>query len=129
MILEIPGQLRGSDAGKVMPIAIQLRRELEPAFATLGEARLTLISPILRVGGELGTFGPDGIENLEIKNKEAVCDVVIEPRNWNSMDEDQISSLIREAVAQALTALMSEAGLDAIPELLRDHIAPSRTIG
>lgn len=119
MKLEIPGQLRGSDAGKVMPIAIKLRRELEPSFADLGDDRLSLITPILRIGGELGTFGEDAIENIKVTDKEAECDVVVEPRNWKEMDEDQISDLIRTRVIGALHSLLTAAGFETIPEFLR----------
>lgn len=119
MKLEIPGQLRGSDAGKVMPIAIKLRRELEPSFAALGDDKLKLISPILRIGGELGTFGADGIENIKITDKKAECDVVIEGRNWNAMSEDQIATMLRLRVVEALSTLIEKAGFDPIPDFLR----------
>ena len=120
MKLEIPGQLRGSDAGKVMPIAIKLRRELEPSFSELGDDILALISPILRIGGELGTFGADAIENIKIADNEAECDVVVDTRSWNEMSEDQISVLIRARVIEALCSLLTEAGFDRIPEFLRE---------
>lgn len=120
MKLEIPGQLRGSDAGKVMPIAIKLRRELEPSFADLGDDRLALITPILRIGGELGTFGEDAVENIKVTDKEAECDVVVEPRNWNELSEDQISDLIRARVVEALHSLLTEAGFETIPKFLSE---------
>jgi hypothetical protein len=122
MKLEIPGQLRGRDAGKVMPVAVRLRRELEPSFAALGEDKLKLISPILRIGGERGTFGADGIENIKIRDKEAECDVVIEGRNWNEMSEDQIHTMLRPRVFEALSTLISEAGYGAVPEFLSSEI-------
>ena len=121
MKLEIPGQLRGSDAGKVMPVAIKLRRELEASFAALGDEKLKLISPILRIGGEVGTFGADGIENIKISNHEGECDVVIEARDWNGMSEDQISTVIRPRVFEALATLITEAGYDTLPEVLREE--------
>ena len=111
--------MRGSDAGKVMPLAIKLRRELEPSFAALGDGKLALISPVLRIGGELETFGADGIENIKITDKKAECDVVIDCRNWNAMSENQIATMLRPRVFEALTALIEEAGFDAIPDFLR----------
>ena len=119
MKLEIPGQLRGSDAGKVMPVAIKLRHELEVSFAALGDEKLKLISPILRIGGEVGTFGADGIENIKITSHEAGCDVVIEARDWNGMSEDQISTVIRPRVFEALATLITAAGYETLPEFLR----------
>ena len=116
MKLEIPGQLRGSDAGKVMAVAVELRRELEPSFAALGDEKLALISSILRIGGELGTFGSDGIENIKISGREAECDVVFESRDWNAMSEDQIASMLRPRVIEALATLIEGAGFDPIPD-------------
>jgi len=121
MKLEIPGQLRGRDAAKVISIVIKLRRELEPSFAALGDDMLTLISPILRVGGDLGTFGPDGIENIKIINGRAECDVVVDARNWNDMSETEISNLIRPRIIHALNSLITEAGFDTLPEFLCGH--------
>lgn len=122
MKLEIPGQLRGSDAGGVMPVAIKLRRELEASFADLGDEKLKLISPILRIGGELGTFGLDAFENFRIADKEAVCDVVIEARNWKQMSEEQISAIVRPRVITALSTLLTEAGYDPLPDFFLEEI-------
>ena len=121
MKLEIPGQLRGSDTRKVVSAAIKLRRKLEPYFAALGEETLTLISPILRVGGELGTFGADGIENIKIANRQAECDVVVEARNWSAMSDDQITAIIRPRVIEALSTLITEAGFGDLPSFLLEE--------
>lgn len=101
-----------------MPIAIKLRREFEPSLAALGDSRLMLISPVLRVGGELGTFGADRIENVKIADKQAECEVVVDARNWREMSEDEISAVIRPRVVEALRCLLTEAGFDAMPECL-----------
>lgn len=119
MKLEIPGQLRGRDAGKVMPAATKIKSQLEPLFESLGNEVLTLITPILRVGGELGSFGSDGIENVKIENKEAECDVVVEARDWDLMNAEEISDLIRPRILEALETMLVEAGIDSVPDFLR----------
>ena len=50
-----------------------------------------------------------------------MCDVVIEGRNWNQMSEDQILTMIRPRVIEALTTLITEAGFDAIPDFLHEE--------
>ena len=65
MKLEVPGQLRGPETRQVMTAAIRVRKELAGQFSDIDDNRK--ISPILRVGGSLGTFGEDGIENVRGK--------------------------------------------------------------
>ena len=108
--------------GKVMPVAIKIRCELEASFAALGNQKLKLISPILRVGGEVGTFGADAIENIKIADHQAECDVVIEARNWKSMSEDQLTAIVRPRIITALATLLTEAGYDPLPDFLRKEI-------
>jgi hypothetical protein len=115
MKLQIPGQLKGGDAGRVMPVAIRLRMELEPSFADLGDERLHLITPILRVGGEAGSFGEDNLENVKIAKGEAECDVVIGVRDWRSMDEAQIYAVIKPRVIEALRLMLTRCGCDSLP--------------
>ncbi|WP_038165353.1 hypothetical protein [Verrucomicrobium sp. BvORR106] len=115
MKLEIPGQLRGSDTRVVMRVLIQLRREWEGTLASLECNAIHLISPIARVGGILGTFGPDGLENIKVESGEAECDVVIAPRDWNSMTEEEVTSVVRPMLLEAIAALLAKAGCHELP--------------
>jgi hypothetical protein len=120
MKLEIPGQLRGKDAGKIMPVAIRLRKKYEKEVADLKSTGVDVISPILRVGGELGSFGDDAIENLCVENRVAECDVVVAPRRWAEMTEDEIEDLIGPRIRDALSMLLIAAGISSIPKFMEN---------
>lgn len=120
MKFELPGQLRGADTHKVMKVAIRIRKELELHFFELKTERIHKISPILRVGGELGTFGEDGIENINKGNKEVECDIVLAPRNWGKMTEKEIYTLLLPFVIKASILLLKASGISEIPLFLSE---------
>ena len=111
MKLEIPGQFRGRDARSVMPSAIRLRREFESAFKDLGDEPIWVIAPTLRIGGELGEFGEEGIENLQVAEGEAACDVIISAQAWGDMSDAEIYTFIQPKVIDALRMLLAEVEL------------------
>ena len=78
------------------------------------------ISPILRVGGSLGSFGEEGLEHIAVDTKGLECDVVIAPREWDSMNEDVIYLLVRARVVEACSVLLREAGVEDIPECVAE---------
>lgn len=121
MKLEIPAQLRGIDAGPVMSVANSIQREFVEAFEALGNDHLTRIRTILRVGGEMGTFGVDTIKNIKVSENEAVCDLVIDRRKWRDMSDDQIAELLRPMIIDALCALLRESGFEPFPLFLLDR--------
>ena len=104
-----------------MKPTIRLRKELEEKFCELGDDTLKEISSILRVEGELGSFGKEGIENVKIRRKEAECDLVIPAQNWNDMSEEEIYSFIKPRVFESLIVLLKVAGLE-IPVWLEQDI-------
>ena len=117
MKLELPGQCRGKDAGRTMKPKTRLRKEYEDKFRELGVGTLKEISPILRVDGELGSFGKEGIENVKIRDGEAECDLVIPAQNWNDMSEDEIYSFLKPRVIESFRVLLREAGIESPPWL------------
>jgi hypothetical protein len=118
MQFELPGQFRGPECRVLLPVCKRLKEEFVPAFAALSKDKIKEVSPILRVGGSLGSFGEDGIENLKIRRKEAECDVVIAPRDWASISEDEIYALLRPRVMSAARALLVAGGVTEIPSFL-----------
>ncbi len=113
MIFEVPGQLRGPETKKAMVAAIRVRKELESQFREMEDPRK--LSLVLRVGGSLGTFGEDGIENVEIGDKKLVCDVVISPRNWGRMSDEEAYLLVRSRAVKASSVLLEKAGVGTVP--------------
>jgi len=78
-----------------MPVAIRLQKQYADQISVLDSADIDTVSPILRVGGKLGTFGDDAIENVRIGNRTAECDLVLAPRNWSEMTEAEIEHLVK----------------------------------
>ena len=115
MQFELPAQLRGPECGRMVPLIVRLRKELEPQLAALEKNSLTSICPILRIGGSLGSFGDDGIEYLKVDAGEAGCDVVIKPRLWDSWSDEQIYTELRKRVTEALQTMLEEAGVPHSP--------------
>ena len=120
MKLEIPGQLRGSNVRKVMPVAIRLQKQYADQISVLDSADIDTVSPILRVGGKLGTFGDDAIENVRIGNRTAECDLVLAPRNWSEMTEAEIEHLVKPKLLTALRQLLRAAGVKDSTEFLKE---------
>jgi hypothetical protein len=118
MKLEISAQLRGPDTRKVMQAIIRLRKELEKPIETLCVDEVSTITPVLRVGGSLGSFGEDGIQNIEFKNKVLVCDLVISPHNWEQTSSEEIYDILKPRVLESLKRLLAEAGLRKTPDFL-----------
>ena len=94
-----------------MPVIRRLREEFEDALSGVRADTLNKITPILRIGAALGSFGDDAIENVKVKNGEAECDVVVAPRNWETMDENEIWTLLRPMVAAGIQTLLNAADI------------------
>ena len=122
MKLEIPGQCKGRDAGLTMKSLVQIRKEFESLFDTMSTTTLKEITVILRVDGELGSFGEAGIENVVIKNKKAECDLVISAQNWNEMSENQIYTLLKPRIIDSLITLLTHAKIEIPNWLIKNNI-------
>ena len=95
-----------------MKPAKRLRKELEAKFTEFGDYPVKKISPILRVAGELGSFGDEGIENIKVIRGEAECDIVISAQAWSAMTEDEIYTFIKPRVLDALRSFIQEIGMN-----------------
>ena len=118
MQFELPGQFRGPECKALLPVCRRLKKEFRPDFASLGTGKIKEISPILRVGGSLGSFGSDAIENLKIRRGEVYCDVVIAPREWQSMTVEEIYSFLRPRVVAASKTMLAACGFTEMPTFL-----------
>jgi hypothetical protein len=116
MKLKILGQLRAPDAKCVAQVAMRIRKEYEARFASLENGQVNTVAPVLRIGGSIGTFGADAIENVEVKNGTAECDVVVVPRNWKEMHADEIHALLKPRLQEAFCLLLKQAGIDIAPD-------------
>ncbi|MFT3880648.1 MAG: hypothetical protein QM703_13415 [Gemmatales bacterium] len=101
MHFSLPGQLRGPECRRVIGHAIALRRLLESWFAAQTNDQVDSFTIILRIDGSLGSFGPAGIENVELDGRKLSCDLVIADPDWDRLDEQQIRDLLKEEVIQA----------------------------
>ena len=103
-----------------MPVAIRLQKQYADQISVLDSADIDTVSPILRVGGKLGTFGDDAIENVRIGNRTAECDLVLAPRNWSEMTEAEIEHLVKPKLLTALRQLLRAAGVKDSLEFLKE---------
>ena len=98
--------------------AIALRKKLEPWFATLDAADVEKLAVILRVDGSLGSFGPEGVENIAVEDGAIECDVVIADQGWENLADHEISKIINERVLQGIRSCLSSAGISYDDEAL-----------
>ena len=98
--------------------AIALRNKLEPWFATLDAADIEELAVILRVDGSLGSFGPEGVENIAIEGGAIQCDVVIADQGWENLADHEISKIIKERVLLAISSCLTSAGISYDDETL-----------
>ena len=102
MEFKLPGQLRGPECKVVMREAIAVRRSLEPWFDRQHSDSFSKLTIILRVDGSLGSFGPPGVENINLSKGEIECDLVIADHDWGNLSREQVSSVIRKQVVGAI---------------------------
>ncbi len=111
MKFSLPAQLRGPETNQVMQQAIALRRKLEPLIGPINADNIFELAVVLRVGGSLGSFGPDRIENIAIEGATLTCDVVIEDKRWADLDDDSIARILDDRVTEAIGACLSYVGI------------------
>jgi hypothetical protein len=111
MDFSLPGQLRGPECGRVMRQAIELRRALEPWFQTLSCDRVAKLTVVLRVDGSLGSFGPQGVENIELDRGHLHCDLVLSDAGWETRSDRQIHEILRNQVINAIDACFRHSGI------------------
>ena len=111
MKFSLPGQLRGPECKSVIQEAISLREELEPIFNELQPEHISELSICLRVNGSLGTFGPEGIESIELKNQIIECELVVGNHNWANLHAHEVSSILRPLVYQAINESLQRNGV------------------
>ena len=113
MKLELPGQLRGPECKVVMPVAIALRKDLEPIVATVSGGGIERVCLTLRVAGSLGDFGAPGIEEPTINGDCVECDLVFSDQDWANQSAQQIRNILAPVVVEALRGCLELAGIQA----------------
>lgn len=98
----LPGQLKGPECKKVISEAIAIRKALVPWFSPVFSNTISKFIIVLRVDGSLGSFGPEGIENIQITDNELECDLVISDRGWKDMPEREIGVILRVMIFHAI---------------------------
>lgn len=98
----LPGQLNGPECRRVITLAVALRKRLEPWFATIKNSGISELGIALRVDGSLGSFGPEGVENITVRGGKIECDVVIADKGWADLDDSEITSILRERVIDGI---------------------------
>ena len=105
MQFSLPGQLRGPECTRVMQQAIALRKQLESWFEALANDDFDELAIILRVDGSLGSFGPEGVENITIADGAIDCEVVIADQDWANLTEEEIALILKDRVLGAVDSL------------------------
>ena len=111
MKFSLPGQLSGPECKRVIQQAIALRKKLEPWFATVDGGTVSELGIALRVDGSLGSFGPEGIENIATEDGKIECDVVVADHGWADLSDDEIAVILRGRVLEAISTCLTRAGI------------------
>ena len=111
MKFSLPGQLKGPECKRVIQQAIALRKRLEPWFESIDGGEVTELAIVLRVDGSLGSFGPEGVENIAVEGGSIECDVVVADQEWADRQDEKIASILRTRVLEAVGACLTTAGV------------------
>jgi hypothetical protein len=106
MRFSLPGELRGPECRRVITQAIEIRRRLDPWFSTLPSDRVAELAIVLRVGGSLGNFGPEGVENIQLADGKLACDLVVADMGWDGLSEQRIRDILGQRVKDAVEACL-----------------------
>ena len=98
MKFSLPGQLKGPECRRVISQAVALRKRVTPWFAAIDNTEISELGIALRVDGSLGSFGPEGVENITVKNGKVECDVVNADKGWADLDDSEIASILQKRV-------------------------------
>jgi hypothetical protein len=101
-----------------MQQAIVLRKKLEPWFASVEADNLAELGIALRIDGSLGSFGPEGVENVVFENGKIECDIVVADQGWAEMSDDDILSVLQQRVLEAVDTCLSTVRIPYDPEAL-----------
>lgn len=118
MRFSLLGQLRGPECKRVMRQAIALRKKLEPWFATVEGGNIVELGVILRVDGSLGSFGPEGVENIAVEDGQIECDVVVADQGWAEVSDEQIATILQQRVLEAVNTCFTTVGVSYDAEAL-----------
>lgn len=86
-----------------------MQRKLEPWFGSFDGDEVTELAVVLRVDGSLGSFGPEGVENIAIDESTLTCDVVVADKGWADLHDEEIAEILRTRVLQAIDACLRTA--------------------
>ena len=111
MRFSLPGQLRGPDCKRVVQQAIVLRKKLVPWFDGVDGGNLAELGIALRVDGSLGSFGPEGVENIAVKDGKIECDVVIADQGWAALGDEEIATILKSRVLEAVNTCFTTVGV------------------
>ena len=101
-----------------MQQAIALRKKLEPWFSSVEGGNISELGIALRVDGSLGSFGPEGIDNIVTDGGKIECDVVVANHGWADLSDEEIALILRERVLEAIGACFTTAGVQFEPDAL-----------
>lgn len=109
MRFSLPGQLKGPECKRAIQQAVALRKKLEPWFEALTGGDVEELALVLRVNGSLGSFGPEGVENVVIEDRTIECDVVIADQGWANLADEEIATIIKGRVLEAVDYCLAAA--------------------
>lgn len=88
-----------------------MRKTLEPLFSGVDGGNIAELGVALRVDGSLGSFGPDGVENIAVIDGKIECDVVIADQGWAALDDEEIATILKHRVLGAVNICFATVGI------------------
>jgi hypothetical protein len=82
--------------------AVELHRVLEPWFRALPNEPVARLTIALRVDGSLGSFGPPGVENIDLDGRALSCDLVVPDPRWETLGDREIREFLRRQIVCAI---------------------------
>lgn len=76
----------------------------------------------LRVDGSLGSFGQEGVENITVEDGIIECDVVIADQGWATLSDEEIASILKYRVLEAVSTCFAMVELSYDADALADAV-------
>ncbi len=108
MKFTLPGQFRGPECREIIPVLVDIRKQMAEQIKDVNDNTLLEIVIILRVDGSLGSFGKSGMENFSVAEKVAECELVVESHKWGALSAKEIARILQPRILKAYLACVDK---------------------